>query len=77
MQTKKKISVTIDTKIYEILEEASKTYAIAKSQLTQEALMLWFKTRTQKMMAEGYAEMAKEDGDFVEMAVTAQRETLT
>jgi hypothetical protein len=77
MGTKGKLSVTIDKDVLEAIENASKTYHMAKSQLAQEALKLWLKKRTQELMARGYEEMSKEDKEFAELTVEAQKETLS
>lgn len=76
METKKKLSVTIDKEVLEAVENASKTYHMAKSQLAQEALKLWLKKRTQELLAKGYTEMAEEDREFAELSFEAQKETL-
>ncbi|MFO8164277.1 MAG: hypothetical protein R6T98_07070 [Desulfatiglandales bacterium] len=77
MRTKKKISVTIDAEIVEAIEDAAKTCNMAKSQLTEEALRLWFKKRTQESMAAGYVEMAREDREFADTTFDAQKEILS
>ncbi|MDP3028626.1 MAG: hypothetical protein Q8O04_03880 [Deltaproteobacteria bacterium] len=77
METKKKLSVTIDKEVLEAVENASKTYHMAKSQLAQEALKLWLKKRTQELLARGYTEMAEEDKEFAELSFEAQKETLS
>lgn len=77
MRTKKKISVTIDAEMFEAIEDAAKTCNIAKSQLAQEALRLWFKKRTEESMAAGYVEMAKEDREFADTTFDAQKEILS
>lgn len=77
MRTKKKISVTIDAEMFEAIEDAAKICNIAKSQLAQEALRLWFKKRTEESMAAGYVEMAKEDREFADTTFDAQKEILS
>ena len=77
MRTKKKISVTIDAELFEAIEDATKTCNIAKSQLAQEALRLWFKKRTEEYMAAGYVEMAREDREFADTTFDAQKEILS
>ena len=77
MRTKRKISVTIDAEIFEAIEDAAKTCNMAKSQLTEEALRLWFKKRTQESMAAGYVEMAREDREFADTTFDAQKEILS
>ena len=76
MRTKKKMSVTIDAEILEAIEDVAKTCNMAKSQLAQEAFRLWFKKRTEESMAAGYIEMAKEDREFADTALDAQKEIL-
>lgn len=77
MRTKKKISVTIDTEIFEAIEKAAETCNIAKSRLAQEAFRLWLKKRTEESMAAGYIEMAREDGEFADTTLDAQKEILS
>ncbi len=77
MGTKGKLSVTIDEKVLKAIENASKTFHIAKSQLAQEALKLWLRKRTQELMARGYTEMAEEDKRFAELSFEAQKEILS
>jgi hypothetical protein len=76
MRTKKKLSVTLDIKTLESIDEAAISFNMAKSRLAQEAFSLWFKKRTEEMMAAGYADMAEEDREFAEMAVGAQNEVV-
>jgi len=76
MRTKGKLSITIDYKLLEEIEKASKVHHFSKSRLTEEALKLWFKKNTEKLMARGYKEMAKEDQEFSELALEAQREVI-
>ena len=76
MRTKRKLSITIDYKLLEEMEKASKVHHFSKSRLTEEALKLWFKKNTEELMAKGYEEMAKEDQEFAELALEAQREVL-
>jgi metal-responsive CopG/Arc/MetJ family transcriptional regulator len=77
MRTKRKLSVTVDEDTLEAIENASKTYHMAKSQLAQEAFKLWLKRKTQQQMAKGYTEMAKEDKEFAELAFEAQKEIVS
>ena len=77
MRTKRKISVTIDAEIFEAIEDAAKTCNMAKSQLTQEALRLWFKKRTEESMAAGYLEMAREDRECADTTFDAQKEIVS
>jgi len=77
MRTKKKMSVTIDAEIFESIEKAAETCHMAKSQLAQEAFKLWFKKRTEESMAAGYAEMAREDREFADTTLDAQKEILS
>jgi metal-responsive CopG/Arc/MetJ family transcriptional regulator len=74
MQTKKKITITIDEEICEAVDQAAREYRMHRSQLAQEALSLWLKKQTGDLMAQGYREMAEEDRRFSEMALEAQRE---
>ena len=76
MRTKRKVSLTIDEDIYTAIDRASKTLNMAKSQLAQEAFNLWLKKETEALMAKGYEDMAKEDKEFADITLEAQRETL-
>ena len=77
MRTKKKMSVTIDVDIFEAIEKAAEVCNISKSQLAQEAFRLWFKKRTEELMAKGYVEMAREDREFADTTLDAQKEILS
>ena len=72
MQTKRKISLTIDENIFSAIEVASKTHNMAKSHIAQKAFELWLKKETELLMAKGYEEMAEEDQLFAEKAFDAQ-----
>ena len=76
MRTKKKMSVTIDAEIFEDIEKAAETCNMAKSQLAQEAFRLWFKKKAEESMAAGYVDMAKEDREFADTVLDAQKEIL-
>ena len=76
MKTKKKISVTIDEGLYEAIDQASRRFQVARSQLTQEALGLWLRKKTESLMAQGYREMAREDQEAAEDSLAAQKEVL-
>ncbi len=74
MITKGKISLTLDKELLESVEEATKVYKIAKSQLAQEAIKLWLKKKTEEQMVIGYEEQAQEENEFVELTINAQNE---
>ena len=76
MKTKKKISVTIDEGLFESVDQASRRFKVARSQLAQEAFTLWLKKKTETQMIQGYKEMASEDRETVELALAAQKEIL-
>ncbi len=77
MRTKRKISLTIDDRVYRAIERAAKAQNMAKSHIAQKAFELWLKNETETMMAKGYEEMAGEDHAFAEMSFDAQREIVT
>lgn len=77
MQTKRKMSFTIDEGVFLSLERASREHGMAMSHIAQKALELWLQTETEMMMAKGYQEMAEEDRAIAERAFDAQREVLT
>jgi metal-responsive CopG/Arc/MetJ family transcriptional regulator len=74
MQTKKKITITIDEGLFEEVEKASKRFNLSRSHLTQESLSLWLKKKTESLMAKGYLEMAEEDQEFSKLTLDAQWE---
>lgn len=74
MQTKKKITITIDEKLFEAVEQVSKRFNMGRSHLAQESLSLWLEKKTESLMAEGYREMAEEDRKFSELTLEAQKE---
>ena len=76
MRSKKKLSVTIDAEVLEAVDRAARECRIGKSRLAQEAFTLWLRKRTGQLMAEGYAETAKEDGETAEATFDAQKETI-
>ncbi len=76
MRTKKKISVTIDEGLFDSVDQASRRFKVARSQLAQEAFTLWLKKKTETQMIQGYKEMAHEDRETVEFALAAQKEIL-
>lgn len=76
MRTKRKLSITVDYKLLEEIEKASKVHHFSKSRLTEEALKLWFKKNTEELMARGYKEMTEGDQEFSELALEAQREVI-
>lgn len=74
MQTKKKITITIDEKLCQAIDQVSERTKIARSHLAEEALSLWLKKQTEALMAQGYREMVAEDREFSELTLKAQRE---
>lgn len=77
MRTKRKLSLTVDNEIFNAIEEASKTYNMAKSHMVQKAIELWLKKETEKLMAKGYEEMAEEDRALAEFTFESQREIVS
>ncbi|MEA2061901.1 MAG: hypothetical protein U9P10_15670 [Thermodesulfobacteriota bacterium] len=65
-ENQEKMSITIDADIFKAVEKAAASYNIAKSHLAQEAFRLWFKKRTEELMARGYVDMASEDREFID-----------
>jgi metal-responsive CopG/Arc/MetJ family transcriptional regulator len=76
MRTKRKLSITIDYKLFGEMENASKIHHVSKSRLNEEAIKLWLKKNTEELMAKGYKEMAKEDQELAELTLEAQREVV-
>ena len=77
MQTKRKLSLTIDNEIFDAIEDASKTYNMAKSHIIQKAVELWLRKETEALMAKGYEEMAEEDRELAEITFESQREIVS
>ncbi|MBW1963154.1 MAG: hypothetical protein JRJ04_17070 [Deltaproteobacteria bacterium] len=76
MPIKRKMSLTIDNEIYCAIEKAAISRNMAKSRLAQEAFELWLKKDIEAQMAKGYEDMAREDAEFANTALDAQREIL-
>ena len=76
MKTKKKISVTIDEGVCKAVDQASRHFQVARSQLAQEAFTLWLRKKAESLMAQGYREMAREDEETAERSLAAQKEVL-
>jgi hypothetical protein len=76
MQTKKKITITIDEGLCEAIDQAAKHFNMARSRLAQESFSLWLEKKTEALMAEGYQEMSDEDRKFSELTIEAQKEIL-
>ena len=76
MQTKRKLSLTIDRNIYQAIEEAAVAGNRKKSHIAQQAFELWLQKETEAKMAKGYEEMREENKAFAELTFEAQRETL-
>jgi metal-responsive CopG/Arc/MetJ family transcriptional regulator len=74
MRTKKKITITVDEELCEAIDQATKRFNMARSQLAQESLSLWLREKNETLMAEGYQDMADEDRKFSELALEAQKE---
>jgi len=74
MQTKRKVTITIDEGLYEAVDQATKRFNMARSRLAQEAFSLWLEKKTKVLMAEGYKEMSDEDQTFSELTLEAQKE---
>ena len=77
MRTKLRLSLTIDENTYKAVEEAARTYRLAKSQIAQQAFELWLKKETEAMMSKGYEEMWEEDREFTDLVFESQREALS
>lgn len=76
MQTKKKITITIDEGLCEAIDQAAKRFNMARSRLAQESFSLWLEKKTEALMAEGYREMSEEDRKFSDLTLGAQKEIL-
>jgi hypothetical protein len=77
MKTKVKLSMSIDKKLFALIERASQARKIPKSRLAEQAFALWFQLETEKLMAQGYEDMAAEDRAFAHQAFDAQKETVS
>lgn len=76
MQTKRKVSLTIDAEVFDSIEKAAKMRHLARSHIAQKAFELWLQKENEALMARGYEEMAAEDRALAEQAFDAQREVL-
>ena len=76
MKNKRKLSITIDNKLWKEVDQTSRAKKYSKSRLTEEALKLWFKKEREELMAKGYKEMAGEGQRFIDMTLEAQKEVL-
>jgi hypothetical protein len=74
MKTKKKVTITIDEDLYDVVNQATKLFNMARSRLAQEAISLWLEKKREELMAEGYKMMAEEDLSFSKLTVEAQKE---
>jgi metal-responsive CopG/Arc/MetJ family transcriptional regulator len=74
MQTKRKITITLDEGLLEEVEKASKRFNMSRSHLAEESLSLWLKKKTESLMEKGYREMAEEDREFSKLTFDAQME---
>jgi hypothetical protein len=74
MKTKRKVTITIDDDLYEVVNQATKRFNLARSRLAQEAISLWLEKKTEEIMAEGYRMMADEDRSYSELTIQAQKE---
>ncbi|HNR64984.1 MAG TPA: hypothetical protein PKJ95_01680 [Atribacterota bacterium] len=76
MKNKRKLSITIDNRLWKEVDQTSRTKKYSKSRLTEEALKLWFKKEREDLMAKGYKEMAEEGQRFIDITLEAQKEVL-
>lgn len=77
MRTKRKLSLTVDNEVFDAIEDASRTYSMAKSHIVQRAVELWLRKETEALMVKGYEEMAEEDRALAEITFESQRETVS
>jgi len=58
---RKKLSVTVDPRLYQAVERYAKGAKVTKSKVIEEALRLWERSRQAAVAREGYQQMAKEN----------------
>jgi predicted transcriptional regulator len=58
---REKLSVTVDPRLYEVVERYAERAKLTKSKVIEEAIRLWERSREAAVAREGYQQMAKED----------------
>jgi metal-responsive CopG/Arc/MetJ family transcriptional regulator len=76
MATKVKVTVSVDESLVRALGRVSRSTGRARSQLVEEALRLWQRSRLEQALKEGYQAMAREDRATAERHLHVARETL-
>jgi len=58
---REKLSVTVDPRVYQAVERHAKRAKVTKSQVVEEAIRVWERSRVAALAREGYQQMAPED----------------
>ena len=73
---KERLSITIDSDLFNKIEKTSKEENIPRSRIIMEALKLWEQKRIENLMRRGYLESAKEDLALAEFDLEAGNEVV-
>jgi len=58
---REKLSVTVDPRLYRVVERHAKRTKVPKSKVVEEAIRVWERTRLAALAREGYQKMANEN----------------
>jgi predicted transcriptional regulator len=58
---REKLSVTVDPRLYDVIEQHASRTKLSKSKIIEEAIRVWERTRLAALAREGYQGMASED----------------
>jgi predicted transcriptional regulator len=56
-----KLSITVDPRLYQVVDRQAKKAKVSKSSIVEEAIRLWERQRLLALAKEGYQQMAAED----------------
>jgi metal-responsive CopG/Arc/MetJ family transcriptional regulator len=76
MASKVKVTVSLDEALVKELAGASRERRKPRSQLVEEALRMWRRSRLEQALRDGYEAMAKEDRATAERRLSAAWETM-
>ena len=58
---REKLSVTVDPRVYDVIEQHAARTKLSKSKIVEEAIRVWERTRLAALAREGYQNAAPED----------------
>ncbi len=58
---REKLSVTVDPRVYRVIERHAERAKISKSRVVEQAIVLWERSRLALLAREGYQKMSDED----------------